>query len=813
MREDSVKIEIKLLTTELWKSITILRGVLPVEHHHVYLFLLSAYYDGIIKRDFLHWGKDSHEFIHRAFETNSKYSELLDVYLPIIDNIPEEKLGSLLTFFSMFIFNIQENNFNEVFDNLLFRIADAQGKYSGEFLLPNEISRFVIDVAEVHQSARVFNPFAGLASFATHLSNKEHYYGQEISQSTWALGKLRLMRQQRNVDIDYRIEDSIHNWPESNSFDLVIANPPFNFKIDRWFADYDYNRSRMTAEQYVLKRGLESINNDGKVICVASQGTLFKGGAEGRYRQQLIEKGLIDTVISLPGGLLKHTGIAICILILRKTINNDRVIRFVNGKNFVIDNGRRDKRLDNDKLLAYLNSTNNHEFVRIVDIKTLEENDYNLSVQRYFVDEIKGVCLKQVVKIVIGLQTKERNFGKFIRTSNLKDDDAVYTLNINEVEDRELPAHSKKIETSCILVSIRWKSLKPTLFKYSGIPIYIGTDILALKVQNENIIIDPNYLITELRSSAVINQIAAYQNTGAIPFIKRSDLLEIKIKVPSIEEQKGKIKGILELSQKFEALQNERNALAHGQKVTIFDEFASLKHSLGAPRQNILSNAKSLIRFFESSDTPGFNEVKKSYSDRYKTNLLDDLVQIKEDINHISAILEKGEKGLFLENYELKPTPVKDINQLLKGLKSSREKFTLHFEKASNDEIKGKAILANITLFQILLDNVLSNTNKYAFKEAKGLNLMVIELRVTEEVMQLEIRNNGEPFPKNYDKSKFIQKYSTANPEKGTGMGGYDINRIAKYFKSEDWELDLNNDTPFPVIFKFNFPIIPILNE
>ena len=71
----------------------------------------------------------------------------------------------------------------------------------------------------------------------------------------------------------------------------------------------------------------------------------------------------------------------------------------------------------------------------------------------------------------------------------------------------------------------------------------------------------------------------------------------------------------------------------------------------------------------------------------------------------------------------------------------------------------------------------------------------------------MDVRNNGLPFPKNFDREKFITKYSTADNTNGSGLGGYDINRIATYFENENWELSLNNDPLYPVIFRFSFPI------
>src|SRR5690606_8230005 len=260
--------------------------------------------------------------------------------------------------------------------------------------------------------------------------------------------------------------------------------------------------------------------------------------------------------------------------------------------------------------------------VRLVPTSLTKENDYNLSVQRYFVDNFRGIPLVAILKRFKGNRVgKDKNItGKLIRTSNLKDNDVSYQLDIEELEDKELSSYSIRIDTDCILVSTRWKSLKPTLFKYAGVPIYIGLDILALNIYSDNFEVNPHYLINELRSSKVLQQVKAYQIPGSITSLKRSDFFEIKIELPTIEEQTAKVKGIRELSEKYKLLRKERNALAHGQQVSDFNEFASLKHSLGTPRQNIFSNAKSLIRFFESNDSESFNEVKELYNRRYDTH-------------------------------------------------------------------------------------------------------------------------------------------------------------------------------------------------
>lgn len=816
MSEDNYndKRELEVTANNIWKSINILRGVIPVEHSHVYLFLLSGYYDQVFEMTMFDWNNSWHDPIYQAFESEPGYNELLNVYFPIINSIPENKLRELLYQFAMLDLNMSEHSFNQIFEDLLFKLADAQGKYSGEFLLPVEISQFVMGIADIDEDCKIYNPFAGLASFAIYLKNNQSYYGQEISRSTWALGNLRLMRQQSNIDTDYRVEDSIHNWPDSNQFDLVVSNPPFNFKIDKYFADYNWNKTTMNAEQYVLKKGLESIKPNGKVICVISHGTLFRGGADGKFRKNIIEDGSVDTVIALPGGLLKHTGVPVCIMILRKNKVSDGLIKLVDGTSFVIDGRSKNKRLDNEKLLSFIESSNNHDFVREVDIEKIRENDYNLSPQRYFVDDLIGITLKSILKTEKGSLAGKGIFGKLVRTSNLKGNDEMsYTINIHEIMDKEIPSHSRKIDRDCFLVSTKWRSLKPTLFKYAGVPIYIGSDIIALNLYLDNFEVDPHYLISELRSSKVLRQLKLYQNPGAVTSLNTSDFFKIKIERLTLNEQRAKIQGFLELSERFQLLQMERNALVHGHEIESFDEFSSLKHSLGTPRQNILSNAKSLIRFFENNSSDAFKEVTDLYNKRYDTNLVDDLIQIKDDVNHISTILEKGEKGLVLTNFDLKPISIKEIDKALRSTKKDRGNYKPFYNESYSGEISGKAIKGNITLFKILINNILSNADKYAFNSKDSSNQLIIELKATDDILELEIRNNGLPFPNNLGKDKFITKFTTSNVDNGSGLGGYDINRISKYFNNPDWELVLNNDDVFPVIFRFSFPIIPLINE
>ena len=121
--------------------------------------------------------------------------------------------------------------------------------------------------------------------------------------------------------------------------------------------------------------------------------------------------------------------------------------------------------------------------------------------------------------------------------------------------------------------------------------------------------------------------------------------------------------------------------------------------------------------------------------------------------------------------------------------------------------MKTRGVQINKILFKTLLDNLLTNANKYGFKEKSEGNHVKIEVNELDNQLIIDVRNNGIPFPKNFDREKFIAKYSTADSLNGTGLGGYDINRIATYFENEDWSLILNDDPIYPVIFRFSLAI------
>jgi type I restriction enzyme M protein len=835
---------VKAIEQQIWRMFDILRGNSIGSHdYHIILLFLSLYKDDQISKDFLFRESQINlEDLQTSINTNSIQSE--NDYSTIIESLSSSLLNIRNRVFKELIdalFQIDKailkENFSEIFDYTLYRITESQGRYGGEFIQPIEITRFICALADIHEKSKVFNPFAGLASFGVFLNEGQNYFGQELNQKTWALGALRIMAYKKPETTQFVCDDSIINWPDqTEKFDLILANPPYGMRLSQQYREVE--PSIRTIEQFLIEKGVNSLNAKGKLIALLPQGFLFRGRHEQRLRQHLIEEDLIDTIISLPGGLLLNTGIPLIVLVIDRDKKSPGKVRFIDAKKFVEAKSSRekvlndyellkhmldhDKEYNTDKIIDSQNLVNEpfseyrslisgqdyieiSDIDRIVDTTLIREFDYNLNVPRYFQKHIEGIKLKEIVEYVRGRRGDLPDKGKMIRIRDLRDDKLDFKLDVSSVEETEFRRpHLRIIDESCLLLATRWRTLKPTYFEFSGDPIFLNPDILSFRINEQ--VADTAYLTNELHADYVEEQLASYRQGATIPMIRRDDLLEIVIKLPSLEEQKAKVQGIEELSDKIKSLQRERNALAHEKAVTQFNEFASLKHTLGRPRQNILDWTDNLLHFLK--DKPdGFEALNKSFLEFYETDILSALQEIKRDVNFMTEILEKGENGFVVEEFQKTLIPLSDVNGLINELSSNGFKFKIKKLLLKGEKLKERGIEGNKTLLKTLVDNLLTNANKYGFNKKATGNEVVFELKEIDDFLSIEVRNNGKPFPKNFDREKFITKYSTADTNSGTGLGGYDIHRIASEFKNPDWELNLNMDPIYPVKFKFQFPI------
>ncbi len=333
------------------------------------------------------------------------------------DKFPNETLQKLINNFSQYNFGnnyISSDLLGDAYEYLIEQFAADAGKKGGEFYTPREVERVIINILKPHEKDHIYDMAVGSGGFlleAYHYLKNEsgekkarslYLYGQEINIGTYAIAKINMFL--HGLDsADIQRGDTLANPKFLNPdgslkiFDICVANPPYSVK--EWEYDmfkhdkhgrvegYDMPPIKKADYAFVLHM-VKSMNINGRAGIVLPHGVLFRSGAEGRIREQLIKNDLIEAIIALPAKLFYGTGIPAAILIFNKNKpeNHKNKILIIDAeKDF--EEGKNQNRLrkkDIEKIVsAFENYRNIEKYAHVVDIKEMEENEFNLNVRRY----------------------------------------------------------------------------------------------------------------------------------------------------------------------------------------------------------------------------------------------------------------------------------------------------------------------------------------------------------------------------------------------------------------------------------------------
>jgi len=389
------------LKNKLWQALDIIRSSISLNDSYFLLYFLILQRDGYFF-EIKSLGQDDiknhiHNCIFNSGKDNSKILiELYPVFEPNIHLISDNAIYKLINLLNSLNQKILKEHFSDIFDDFLIKLLNWQGKLGGGYVQPVELSQFVYELADLPEKAKVYNPFAGVASFGVFQDDGLDYLGQEINKMTWAIGSLRILAHKRIGRSRYIQSDSISQWnPTPNiKFDLIVASPPFGMKLPE---DTNGIKGRFrNCEQFFIEKGIEDLTANGKLIAIISQGFLFRLGSEQELRRFILENDLLEMVISLPSGLLMNTGIPITIFVINKNKEDKGFVSFIDAKSFVVSLSPREKRLNTDALISFVKNHNESEFRRIVSNDTIRQFEYNLNVPLYFQKEYDGVTLGKI---------------------------------------------------------------------------------------------------------------------------------------------------------------------------------------------------------------------------------------------------------------------------------------------------------------------------------------------------------------------------------------------------------------------------------
>ena len=297
--------------------------------------------------------------------------------------------------------------FGDAYEFLMTMYASSAGKSGGEFFTPQEVGELLARIVIQDKTSvnKVYDPACGsgglLLKFAKILGKenvKQGFYGQEINLTTYNLARINMFLHNINYNNFHiaRGDTLIHpeHW-DDEPFDAIVSNPPYSIKWagkenpilinDERFAAAGVLAPSSKADLAFTMHMLSWLSPKGTAAIVEFPGVLYRGGAEQKIRQYMIDNNFVDAVIQLPSDLFFGTTIATCILVLKKN-KTDNSILFVDASDEFVRNSNKNKLSDENinnivNLLKDRVSVDNKAY--LATYNEIKENDYNISVNSY----------------------------------------------------------------------------------------------------------------------------------------------------------------------------------------------------------------------------------------------------------------------------------------------------------------------------------------------------------------------------------------------------------------------------------------------
>lgn len=240
---------------------------------------------------------------------------------------------------------------------------------------------------------------------------RQGFYGQEINLTTYNLCRINMFLHDIDFDkFDIAHEDTLlspQHW-DDEPFEVIVSNPPYSIKWegddnpvlinDPRFSPAGVLAPKSKADLAFIMHSLAWLATNGTAAIVCFPGIMYRGGAEKKIRQYLIDNNFIDCIIQLPSNLFFGTSIATCIMVLKRSKADNRTL-FIDASNECI------KVTNNNKLTeenianivnAFVSRNDVEHFSHCVPYETIRDNDYTLSVASY----VEPEDTREVIDIV-----------------------------------------------------------------------------------------------------------------------------------------------------------------------------------------------------------------------------------------------------------------------------------------------------------------------------------------------------------------------------------------------------------------------------
>ncbi len=254
---------------------------------------------------------------------------------------------------------------------------------------------------------KVYDPAAGSGSLLLQAKKimddhliEDGFFGQEINHTTYNLARMNMFLHNVNYDkFNIQLGNTLTepHFRDEKPFDAIVSNPPYSLKWigsddptlinDDRFAPAGVLAPKSKADFGFVMHCLNYLSGKGRAAIVCFPGIFYRGGAEQKIRQYLVDNNYVETVISLAPNLFYGTTIAVTILVLSKH-KADSSVQFIDasGEDFFKKGTNNNLMTDahiEEIMKLFDHKENVAHVAKSVRMEKIAESDYNLSVSSY----------------------------------------------------------------------------------------------------------------------------------------------------------------------------------------------------------------------------------------------------------------------------------------------------------------------------------------------------------------------------------------------------------------------------------------------
>lgn len=466
--------------------------------------------------------------------------------------------------------NISDNSLAQALENLSqfkqeeisqFRITEDIldiFREEGEFLIPAELIKLMIQLADIDKGDEIYCPYDSVAKFALEIIKKGGHPYLEILGNIPLIYLLNILNE---VDIQVSYSHPLDAPTQNESLEpkqhkLTICISPPGVKYNETFISQQSSlpfKSWIDRDVYALERLLARSKN--RAIILLNHTLLLSEKAE-EFRESLVGRNIVETVISLPSGIIPYVIPQFSIVVFNKSKKNDN-IRFVDGANdlFSVRENHQPKLVKWQSLYNVSRSDADEIIVIDVSKEKVLENKSSLDVAQYiYSSEEKKVQQLLSTKITKTL-TEVANIISPLSNTHIRNNSSK-KIKAKEITIDQFPDYGYLFPPTKEVETINYKQNKHFLRPYDIVIVTKGS-VGKVGIVSPNVppigeggwVVNQSYFI--LRARLEISAISLYMylisevgqtaisrlvSKATRPLIRLGELKELPILLPTTQE-------------------------------------------------------------------------------------------------------------------------------------------------------------------------------------------------------------------------------------------------------------------------------------